>query len=413
MKRTTTLAVLLGVVLAVVVVPAPANAATPSGYVRPPAPSTAAVWGVPYAELPTCSSPGALDVSAKGGWSPTPTLYSVGFNGPAESLPRPLEVRLLEPCTDIGAGNGGQRIRLGYMGYQIPQSASQQGAQIAHGTAATDNSTSQWAECQTFEWSTTGTRWRYYPTSGTNAIRIDSSRVGQDSHFLGLQPLFGAASVPSGNSQCNYLVSITNVVCGYSPNGVRDCKTFRWVASDWYAGKSYSFNENPQAGICDRIDNANAQCVYLNVPDELTFETVCAYAPVFDWGVWDWLKDAVIHYARCMFVPPDTFDRNGTLSTALEGSVVAEIASAVSAATDSFVWDAGGCGELFAVNAGPLSGFNVNTCTWTWAGTARSYLAVMVALFGGLFVMRFVASTLLGLANRKTISPVPDGDGTK
>jgi len=169
--------------------------------------------------------------------------------------------------------------------------------------------------------------------------------------------------------------------------------------------------EAAQGLICTQA-NAHPDCVYLGNPDNVdgsSFSQVCAYAPVFTWGDWSWLKDFVGHYARCLTVPINGWDRENEIGPAWEKGAGGEISGQLTQLGNQIAI-AETCGSLMQ-GTGSWAALSINTCSWnSWGGTLKGVLSIGVLMAGGFFIVGFVVRTILGVVSRKTPSPIAGDD---
>jgi len=404
-------AVVLGLGLALAGV-SPASAA----YVRPAQPPGAGVsWGVPVAQLSATCNPGTGDMVAAGGWS-TRTFVSEtwgpGTTASPTAPPRPITAQLGEPCYTSGAASG---YKIGFGGttsqlaYGVPGGSVS--AVVDLGRSAYTTVSDGWLRCAATEWSTTSSI--NYISSGGRAVNANwnDTRLSWGGNYFNFP------------GTCNYLISAHLPVCTYGADWITDnsdyrCSITTWSAENWYNNKAYKASEggttaDAQKLICLAIGGTHSDCVFLGGSDidGADFDQVCAYAPEFTFGDWNWLKAAIGHYARCLWQPVNGFDKTGIVADSVAASPIAALTGPVTTALEA--WQiSGSCGSIFNTGSGtPLPGFGFSTCGMEWGNIIRDIAGIGVLVFGGFYVLRSIAKTALTVLSRSAPpTPVPDGD---
>lgn len=382
------------------------SAQASTGAVRPPPPSASSKWALPLSAAPLCSTLGSAEDSLPtvGGWSTRRMVAVNNGQGDATKEVRPYTLQLHEPCRDE---NGAWRV-VG-VGTQLPYSAQSQAvsAQIIVGRLSFGGTftgdVGDWTmTCAFDEWSTTQV---VKNTESASQIVMGLPGVPRVKFNY-------AGSVTSG---CNYLVSMKTKYCTFASHlaSSRFCATYTWTAETWFGGtagyKDGITTKDGQASVC-AVNSQHADCVYLGNTagvDGSSFAAVCAYAPVLAWGDWGWLKDFVGHYARCLTVPVNGWDRESRIGPAWEQGAGGEITGQLRQ-LGTTIDIAETCGNLVEGN-GTWDGLDINTCTWSsWAGTLKFVIHTGVLVAGAFFIVSFVTRTLLGVVTRKTPSPIVD-----
>jgi len=179
-------------------------------------------------------------------------------------------------------------------------------------------------------------------------------------------------------------------------------------SSDRYRGH-YSYNDGPtELDFLCVLYPDSAGCYELLNPtyiDGTDFDTVCAGAPEPAWLDFSWLPDFVGHFARCLFVPANGFDRNGEVSSAWEASAGGDLTAFATGFLPAFVVT-GTCGELMPgaqIRGVPIE---IDTCSWAPFAPLKTLLYWTILIFGSLYWIAFSANTIIGLLNKKTTAPI-------
>lgn len=374
-----------------------------------PPPGSGWKWGIAPSALPTsCSNDWGTPTT--GGWDERQWISDGTIAANTASPPpaiRALVLEFGEPCYVAGAFTSSIRWGMveGQMSYGSAGTPPSVGSEIYIGASAAHPASEHltYLRCQSSEWATTYTD-VYMTTSG--------------GWFLGgLSFGDGAVHNTSGHNwawdpsaSCAYIREIHLSVCplsGFSQTG-GTCVPAIWSAERSFKGVLYE-DDPPEEAIC-KVHPEHPDCVYVLPPETIDgtdFDTVCAYAPVFGWGDWNWLKDFVGHYARCLFQPVNGFDREGSVGLAWEDSPASELNTDMASIAGSVdVTEA--CGMLF--NTGSWSvmpDFGVNTCTWgSWGGPLKTFLSAVVTIFGGIWLIWLTVNTIVGVLNKRTDNPL-------
>lgn len=432
MKKLIATAALLLVVATSIGVAAPAQALTPPTTRSAPPVGTGYLWGAPLASLARTSPDNCAVISNVGGWSKR-VFYSAGtrFGTPTDVVV-PGTFYLGEPCynplaTGIGALSLGiRRYTMNFLTPPIPRAPNVEGGSFSgnpYGTVSSDI----YLMCQSSEWATSATR---VNSNGTSSIEHNQALPTG-----GIKDVPGTASSNAGHqiwgnasTSCPYLRSATIKLCVWAGAGNTGmaCRSETWSAERWYANTKYGTKQgesgDPYIDQC-RINPSHPDCIYIDPPkgsiDGTDYAAVCAgmasftapgWANFSDWvpSIVAWWNMAIGHYARCLFVPWNGWDRDGAVASAWESQVIGEILSPIGSLTAAFNVGAT-CGTLVPSTAA-VPGLVVNTCEWYWAPPVRTVLGYGVLIGGGIWLIRLTISTILGTINKKTPDPVGGGE---
>jgi hypothetical protein len=412
-----TAALAIGVLLAVgTAIPAMASTPPPSTRTAPIAGTVK--WGVPIAALGSCSV--AVPVAERGGWSKRLFVSTGAEDGSytSSTVFRSVSMTLSEPCQ--GSGNTQPKVAYQERSNAYSSNAGSVSARIGVGVGQGGTTTTDYyIKCQTTEWSATQTT-RYASSGGFLVI----DQIPTNSSYIGGGDVNGRGPDFTG-SGCNFLVSVNYTVCTWSgwTAASKSCVGINWSAERWFANTVYGDDadgdgEGALIQICEQ-QPSHPDCVYVNPPGGINgadMDVVCAYAPIFtspDWGTFDqwiprlvqWWEDTFRHYARCLFVPVNGFDREGKVAASWEGSSAnAVVAPLITAGESLSVGES--CGVIVPGGWGIMPSFSIDSCSWSWAGQIKTVLALAVGLIGAIFILRFVVNTITGVLNRKTPSPL-------
>jgi hypothetical protein len=406
--------VLAGIVVTALITATPASAAT--GRSNPPS-GPGYVWGIPITSLPACPADVATMVAAGpaegGGWDDR-TLFAYGQQTVSYpgTYPRPQSSLLWEPCYYAAGTNALQRLRIPYLSEQLNYNTpppSSAGADIGYGSNLAGSGALTTMECAFSEWSTTT------PTTVNTSINAGNWGLGGAGNAGGagqVNPQWGSAvsnGLWSGSSGCSFLQSIDLQVCvgrnvlenTHTGADAVECSVHTWTAERWFQESDYPATDGLY-DICQHLSGTHADCVYIDPPDDLSLDVVCAYPPelVMEWGNWSWLPDTIEHYARCLFNPPGGWDRQGLITNSWETSAFTDAGDVLAATTDAFTFSEG-CGIILdfgGVDAMPGATGGVNSCDWSaWSPIVRTGLAVIMSLGFGWWAIQFVVHTLAAL----------------
>jgi len=370
-------------------------------YERPPSPGPDFVWGMPttVTDMPTDDSStmlsGGWNVSGGPSTSPERSIKINGSTTPSDYY-RVASVRFTEPYR---YGNG---VRVDVVAdafpdnrYPYPESSTfsflSKSESTSYGTVAIFCSATEWTSPSgtgIFEYDS-GLARNIYSSSGP----ITPHRLGTTSRT---EAAFGAAIVTSGF--CPYLVRMQAVV-KYHTDGstIPKYRQYVWTANQWAKGYTYD-DPNKYEALCEE-NSLYQECIYYDPPEDgSNFGAACANGPVPVWLDFSWLPAAIGHYARCLFLPLNGWDREKLVELAYSQSSLAEVGGQISNVFAPFDI-AGSCGPLFTSGAGtPLPGFGINTCSWTTLGNqVKPFLAAAILLSSGWFILVRIVNWTMGL----------------
>lgn len=227
--------------------------------------------------------------------------------------------------------------------------------------------------------------------------------------YLPLDPGFSMAE------DCPYLVEVKLWVCTWSGNhpSTSGCAESTWRAEWWRDGKLYISNnaDDPGVILC-KVFPENPGCFdVLNPPvrDGSNFDEACADAPTVAWNDWSNLGAWIGHYARCLFVPLNGFDRGGWVASAWDQSAGGALATLAAEVASALTWT-DSCGVLFSGDAGGFD-LELDTCSWMeWSGPVRTIFGAGVVLMGGWFIAMQVMGTVLSVVNKRVQNPLKGDD---
>lgn len=408
--------VLLAVLFALLVYPVPANAAA----ARPAPPGAGYEWGIATSALSaTCSYPDA------GGWDRRNyrSLTGRGYNGAAGAgvTVWPTSLVISEPCfATSGAGNLQTRLKLAWKLGGVSVSSSSENALGSltlggHSSGSPAPAVNQKVYCSTTEWTKTSSL----------TVRSGSTAVGP-TNFGGYPgnvfytnggPVVNSTGSPyweGSTTGCTYITKIEVSVCSWPTNSVgsANCLIARWTAERVFSGATYteSIDDwNPVRDVC-QLYAEHPDCVYELPSDDIDgtdFNTVCAYAPEFAWGDWNWLKDFVGHYARCLFEPVNGWDEPGLIEEAWELGGLYEAGDLVSTLISSVTFYEG-CGTLVDIalefdfmGHHDLGDIYVNTCSYaTDVALAKTIMRATIWVMFGVSLVGFLIAVLRSFVDR-------------
>lgn len=398
------LAALLATAALVFLAVTPASALDPlTG--RPPAPSPAHKWGIPWSELTnwgTLLPDAATDELGYeyGGWVTQSPFLTFRTRSTFPTSPTtPVLATLQEP----GIFNGQLSVPVTWFFYpdNRPGAVFPDGS---IGNADTSPATQEdaYVLCAGSEWQTmAGTK---RPWTGTSGMILDGTTKK------------GGASAGNGVTAftCPYIQLIQINVCTQRVNSdnsvTATCEQWRWLADAAYRQNKYD-KYNPTA-LCDTEPAGVAvspDCLFIiGVDDPTDFDTVCAGAPLFDLLDPTWFSRSVGHFSRCLFNPIAGFNADGQVTDAMAEFPYNDIIADVQNLGAVFTFDET-CGQLFPAPQGFLSSLRINTCDWgTFSPVMKTSLTWLIVVMFYTWAVTFVISTLVGLFGRGDKSPVSD-----
>lgn len=216
-------------------------------------------------------------------------------------------------------------------------------------------------------------------------------------------------------ADCPFLQRIDYWVCAWSVQGpdTYGCTLTQWLSDRWRDHRAYGPDESgpPLQSLCTRFPDTPGCYDVLNPPyvDGTDFDTVCADPPAATWAVFDWLPAFIGHYAECLFVPVNGFDRGGWVSSAWEQSTGGALSETVVSIAAGFNWSGVGCGNVAIEGEGVFEGFAMDTCAWSsWAPDVRTVLWWIVLIGAAVFVVTYVVRLISGLIDKKSPPPTDE-----
>jgi hypothetical protein len=214
--------------------------------------------------------------------------------------------------------------------------------------------------------------------------------------------LFGSGATVA---TCPTLVYFDLSVCVYVlPNGVTDksCTLTRWEASLYQRSHNYGDGVGtPPVWLCT-LDSTQQGCYPILHPPVIdgSSPAVCDGAPsILEAGAF------VLHYARCLFVPVNGWDRLGLFGDAWESSSVGGVTEALSALPTAFSF-AETCGTL--IDASDLEQFPivVSSCSWLpYSAPIKLIVGLLLTAGFAFWYVPLVVSIVTSPATKKL--PVP------
>lgn len=251
--------------------------------------------------------------------------------------------------------------------------------------------------------------------------------VTDEGSFATVYDWVGIAADPlfQGELDCPFLNRIDLYVCTWAGNGpdTDGCYNVFWTADKWRGNTPYTGTDGGPTTelLCELYPNSPGCYEVLNPPyiDGTDFAQVCAGAPEFvapgwanfaDWipSLVAWAGESVGHYAECLFVPVNGWDRNGELAAAWESSATGELGTVLTSSYESLVGITGTCGELGAGTINDLS-WAIDTCSWGWAADIRGIAVAIVLVLGGWGIVQLLLRTVLGIMSGNMPDPTDAG----
>lgn len=209
---------------------------------------------------------------------------------------------------------------------------------------------------------------------------------------------------------CPFLVRAFVSVCTWQIDGSTgySCSNVEWKWSQMKRGYDYA-EGTPEEGLCV-AGNYWQGCndiLYPPIIDGTDFNQVCGDPPPMEWLNFNWLPSVIGYYSGCLFVPANGWDSQGLIADRWESSAVSDLGSVFSSLATSMQFSES-CGVLISapIHGNPVT---IDTCTWTWAGLIHALLTVTLWLWFGIWAVNFIASSLIGVVNKKTPSPLGEG----
>lgn len=378
----------------VVFASAPASANLPPGD-----PST---WGVvpSLSALGSCSAQSSGNLNSVGGWDRrSHYLTGAATAPPSGGKVEPFNAVLGELC--IGPNS---RLAVAHSEYALVNPLT------GNDRFATGSITINSIECVN-----SSNAYRQW-TNGTVISRLFG---GGQAVTLNRVSEFGVTPQSWVNSNCVRLIAISGTVVRDLLPGSTATTSVRWSAAAFLGNAEYT-NEPPDGAVEYCLANPDALfCDVWAPPSPVSWEDTCGdaansdvygieyatYNPV-DAATWG---PATAWLGACLFVPlPDVggFDRTGVVAAAWEDSPNVEVGEQLSTLSGAWAF-APGCGVLASTGAGgPLAGFTIDTCAWTWASPVRAVLAIAVLVGGFWFFITYTVRAVSGLVRKNVPSPV-------
>lgn len=213
---------------------------------------------------------------------------------------------------------------------------------------------------------------------------------------------------------CPYLTSVVLTVCTWFITDLDGdaCTTTQWDLATWLRHPVYD-EPDPYGTICEGVQNGgyDGPCgpvLYPDAYDYSTYADACPDPPAPAWLDFSWLPEFVAYHATCLFLPQGGGDSQGKMRAAVEGSSIGEIGQLFDEAAAAFTFS-GSCGVILDASATPMN-FVLNTCDLEGMSAIKPYLSAGMWILFGLWAINWVANTLIGIVNKKTLSPITDGD---
>lgn len=211
---------------------------------------------------------------------------------------------------------------------------------------------------------------------------------------------------------CNYVVYIQFSVCLLDGIATFACHQFTWVAEEAWKGTDYSGDVDPNTAICKGAVGAEVspECPFIVDVDGTDPAVVCANAPQPVWLSFDWLPALIGHYARCLSIPANGWDKDDEIGSAWANSSAGDATNILTATVQSLAISES-CGTLINVTHGALDGLNFSTCSLNEWAPAKSYLAIIGTFLFSVWAIIFFIRTVQGFVNRSVPTPVStEGD---
>lgn len=257
----------------------------------------------------------------------------------------------------------------------------------------------------------------YYPPPGNNPSTPQWT-VDLELFPMVADPIFTTAS-------CPFINRIELWICTWQGNSpyTGSCAEYLWTADAWREHRPYTGDDGEDQGglLCKIYPELEGCYDILNPPyvDGSDFGQACAGAPVYDPPAWndfanwvpaltEWIGLSVGHYAECLFVPINGWDRDGVVEDAWQQSPIGQVNDIVTGTFAQVSNMTGTCGSLVNVT---LFGTPVviDTCSWTWAVPMRQLLTWALLALGGLGIASYLVNTTLSLIKSNAPNPVDGG----
>lgn len=221
------------------------------------------------------------------------------------------------------------------------------------------------------------------------------------------------AQAPTGGidlDSCAVLVAVHYDVCiwfrtGNSGPAIMVCVTAVWSAEGYTAGDPYVDPTDPEYQICEKNPELPGCYDILNPPDvDGSDISVCDGSPEPEWLSFGWLGPWVVHWATCLFIPANGFDREHYVSLTWSYTAAGQLGSVVGETAEAFQFGET-CGVLFSGDFRG-TGMAMSTCDWSWASNLKGIITIGLVVLFSLWGLRFLTSTIVGLFSRKTPNPI-------
>lgn len=236
------------------------------------------------------------------------------------------------------------------------------------------------------------------------------------STFTAIKPL-GSDPYVGGTvdaADCAFLNRVVLVTCTWAERHPSSyaCQETEWTADRWRTHNAYQGTEGEPPGnlLCYIYPDLPGCYDVLNPPyvDGTDFSVVCADPPEAAWLDFGWLPAVIGHYAECLFVPVNGWDRDGEVADAVATSSAGDLGTMISEVYVGLGSAVGTCGAIVDVDlvGTPLV---IDTCSWGWAPPLRSVLVFGVLALGGFAVASFALRTVQSLRGGEAPDPLGGG----
>lgn len=405
------LIVVLGIV-SLVAIAAPASAVTG----RTPQPGPGFRYGIATSTLFDGAPSGVCNFSEAGGWD-KPVFTSTGNGYLTDKTGQsvlPRTAALSEPCRNGTFSATNLRVQLALYGAGYSASVAGYTAGIFASGCSNSSSTGQAASyycpnvtqnarCATSEWSSTQTVLAANVSSfGAIGGIVTQPQIGSP---LRTNVAFGASPVASGT--CTYLVELKLNVCYFVNStlaGIR-CETSTWTAERAFRAVPYGYPNLEQMSCDYNWDQPDCYLVDPEGFDGTDFDTVCTNPPVFVWGDWDWLNDAIGYYSRCLFFPQAGWDPGDLIPTAWEGTAFYQSGAFADSTIRAFTFYES-CGVILDAvipqQFGDLGRITINTCDYsTQFAEGKNILRYTFIIMFVIWVVGFVIEAASSISDRR------------
>lgn len=199
----------------------------------------------------------------------------------------------------------------------------------------------------------------------------------------------GTIALGVAATACPFLHSMTIVICGFTSNDPDQygCTAMLWSSAQFNDGRAYD-GSTPEQSMCVLYPSLPGCYDVLHPPtvDGTDFGEVCAGAPEPVWLDFSWLPATIGHYANCLFVPVNGWDRLGWIDTAVSKSGLTQTSTVIGEIAGSAIVSGGQCGVLLDASAN-IDGFVIDTCAWAFPPEAKQVLHYLVLILGGFFLL--------------------------